>query len=181
MCPDQIPEDVNLLRCTVKKSWSVTKHLILCTSYLIDGIAAAILAFFGITGIWNALSPIAERLWEAITGALFAVPWWCYVIVLGLAAIPVYSALWCMARNLTEEDWQSEKANDFALAVVVAFAFAVVVAFAFAVVVVVVAFAFAALAVYSDRRAFLFIGAYLHYRERIQQDILERARAYPNE
>ena len=164
IAPDEIPQDANLLRCTVKKSWSMTKHLILYVSYIIDGIAAVILAFFGIVGIWQALSPIAEWLWCALTGALFAVPWWCYVIVLGLATIPVYSALWCMARNLTDEDWQSEQAKKFLEDALAALA----------------ALAFAALANPGDCKALLFIGAYLHYRERMRNDILQRARNYPN-
>jgi hypothetical protein len=172
--------DPNILRCAVKKTLSLWGKHILYASYLIDGIAAAILAYFGIVGVWQALSPIAERLWEALTKALFAVPWYVYGIVVILGAYFGYSLLWCMARNLADEDWQSEKAKkiseNIALALALAFALALALAFALAAFAALAALAlalafaaFAALA-FADSgncKAFLFIGAYLYYRERM--------------
>jgi hypothetical protein len=168
----------NIFRCAVKKTTSLWSRHILYVSYVIDGLAAAILAFYGIVGIWQALSPIAERLWEIVTGAIISVPWWAYVIIGIIGAYFGYSLLWCMARNLTDEDWQSEKAkkfgSDLALALALAlFALALAASalalFALALAASALALAASALFALADSncKAVLFIGAYLHYRERM--------------
>ena len=104
---NEIP-DPNLLRCAIKKTTSVVSKHILYASYMIVAIAC-----MGIFGVWQAISPILERLWELFVVAIVSIPWYLY----GIAAIAAiyfgYSLLWCMARNLTDEDWQSEKAKNF--------------------------------------------------------------------
>jgi hypothetical protein len=113
---------------------------------------------------------------------LSSIPWYCYVIVVALAAILIYSLLWCIARNLTDDDWQSGSAKDIseeiklvltllALALALIFApLAFALAFALAPLAFVLAFALAfALFISKDSKAFLFIGAYLHYRKRTQK------------
>jgi hypothetical protein len=65
--------------------------------------------------------------------------------------------------ELTEEDWESNEAEDTAL-FTLTFAFAIVIAFAFAFALFTLTFALA----FIDSKAFLFIGAYLHYRKRVK-------------
>jgi hypothetical protein len=109
------------------------------------------------------------------------------VIVVALAAILIYSLLWCIARNLTEDDWQSGSAKDISeeitlvltllVLTLLALALALAFAFAFALALAPLAFVFAPLAftlafalfISKDSKAFLFIGAYLHYRKRTQK------------
>jgi NADH:ubiquinone oxidoreductase subunit 6 (subunit J) len=113
-----IAEDKSLLKCTVKKSLDVTKKLVLYASYIVDAVAATALALYGAFGIWNVVSDAVCKALLVITGfagsawgLLLAVPWYVYVGVVAVAAIPVYSFLWCVARELTEEDWKYAENN----------------------------------------------------------------------
>ena len=166
--------DKSLLRCTIKKSADVVKKLVMYASYIIVAAAAVASYLYGIVGIWNAIQdPI-----KYAVALLVGIPWYYYAGVVALAAIPVYSLLWCVARELTDEDWNSNKAKDvaFAIAVAGAFAFAIAAAgaFAFAIafaIAVAGAFAFAiAFAIAPDSKVLLFIGAYLHYRKRVKAE-----------
>lgn len=112
--------DKSLLRCTLKKSADVTAKVVLYASYAIVGIAAAVLAIYGILAIADVLfvpvlaAIITAAYWCGIVvgsllGIVSAIPWYVYAGIVVVAAILVYSFLWCIARELTEEDWDLKK------------------------------------------------------------------------
>jgi len=176
-------EDKSLLRCTIKKSADVLKKVVLYGSYIIAAIAivyfGVAIVYFGVTKIWepliNAISTIISFLF-GIPELFWALPLVMKLIILGivsLGVIGVYSLVWCIARDLEKEDWESDSAKDIAfafaaLALALAFAFA---ALAFAALAL-PALAFAALALpalaLAHPKIFLVIGAYLHYRKRMK-------------
>jgi hypothetical protein len=189
---NEIQPNQNLFTCTVKKSWNVTQKYVLYASYAVVGMTAAILACVGAWVLFGALYPALLAIWDCSGLIVFtiwfilpSIPWYCYVIVVALAAILIYSLLWCIARNLTEDDWQSGSAKDISeeitlvltLLVLTLLALALALAFAFALALAPLAFVFAPLAfalafalfISKDSKAFLFIGAYLHYRKRTQK------------
>ena len=151
--PD-IPKDASLLRCAIEKSWSVSKKI----GLWLGGIAIALIACYAI--YLGATSQTASTIWSDFTGFIALIPWELWAVIIGIGAIFGYSLVWCMARNLTGEDWGSKKAKAFAFALAVALSFALAA----------VALALAAFAL-ADSKVFLFIGAYLHYRERIKNQI----------
>jgi len=108
MIEEEIPKDVSLLRCTLKKSEQVFTKVILLVSYAIVALALIGCGYLLFTGV---LIPI-----------IVAIPWYYYVAGIAILAIPVYSFLWCIARELTDEDWESGEAKALAdiVAVVVA-------------------------------------------------------------
>jgi hypothetical protein len=148
--------DKSLLRCTVKKSADVVKKLVMYAAYAIVVITVLVIMFFGAFAVWA----VVEKPLEICVSFLLGIPWYYYVGVVALAAIPVYSLLWCVARELTHEDWKSDEAKNiaFALALTGALALIGVIAFAFALA---LAFAF-------ESKVLLFFGAYLHYRKRVK-------------
>jgi hypothetical protein len=112
MTGDQIPEESSLLHCTVKKSNQVLWKVLKYGMYLAVGILATIFAFYGAVAIYGLVVPGLVCIWQFLTG----VPWYIYLSILGIAAIPVYSLLWCITRDLTEEDWKSNAAENLTLA-----------------------------------------------------------------
>ena len=142
------PNEKDLLRCIVKKTASLLGTHILWASYVIVGILATVLVYFGIIAIWQA---VGERAYEVIVGTMFSVPWWAYVIIGIFGSYLGYSALWCIARNLTAEDWESKEAKRISENIAIAF------------------FALALFALAPQSKAFLFIGAYQHYRKRMRE------------
>ena len=102
----------SLLRCTVKKSSQVLWKVLKYGTYLAIGILAIVFAFYGAFAIYELILPGITSVWQF----LITVPWYVYAGIIGIAAIPVYSALWCIARDLTEEDWESNAADNFAFA-----------------------------------------------------------------
>ena len=157
--------DRSLLKCTIKKSADVLNKVVLYGSYVIAAITAIVIGtaivYFGITKLWESIVNVISAAITTIWAVLSAIPWYVYVGGVAVMAIPVYSLLWCIARDLEKEDWESDSAKDIA-ALALALAFALV-AFAFAL----VAFALAAFAL-ADPKIFLVIGAYLHYRKRMK-------------
>jgi len=161
---DQI-DDKSLLRCTVKKSVHVFERLFVYIAYLIVGCTIGAITYLGVT---NILFPSVAYGVIVAVAFLVSIPWYYYAGAVALLAVPAYSFLWCVARDLTEEDWESNSANNFAVAVAfaaaasafaaaafAAFVFAVASAFAFAFAAaaafaaVSVAFAFAAFAAFA--------------------------------
>ena len=179
--------DKSLLRCTIRKSADVVKKLVKYAAYTIAVVIAGILSIYGAMGIW-AVAEVAEdpiyKSIESITSFLSGIPWYYYAGAIVIAAIPVYSFLWCVARELTEEDWESKEAENFvalafALALfplALAFAFALTLTLALFALAFVALVAFVALALFAltltraDSKAFLFVGAYLHYRKRVKAE-----------
>ena len=149
MIEEEIPKDVSLLRCTVKKSQQVLAKVVLLVSYAI--VALALLGCGLITGVLipnvsPIIAAIIEGIWK-IVAVLLSIPWYYYVASVAILAIPVYSFLWCIARELTEEDWNSKEAKSVAC---------VVAAVAIAVGVV-------------DSKLMRFPGACLHYWRRMRK------------
>jgi len=174
---NEIQPNQNLFTCTVKKSWNVTQKWVLYASYAVVGMTAAILACVGAWVLFGALYPALLAIWDCsglivftIWFILSSIPWYCYVIVVALAAILIYSLLWCIARNLTEDDWQSGSAKDISEEITLVLTLLTLLAFALAPLAFALAFALAfVLFASKDSKAFLFIGAYLHYRKRTQK------------
>jgi hypothetical protein len=168
--------DKSLLRCTIKKSVDVAKKIGKYAAGTALGILAAVLVIYGAIGIWTIAADPAYKYLTAIVSFLFSIPWYYYAGVAAIAAIPVYSFLWCVARELTEEDWESNEAVTLALTALVALALALALAslalaslpLALAFLALALALALASLA--ADTKAFLFIGAYLHYRKRVKAE-----------
>jgi uncharacterized membrane protein len=168
--------DKSLLRCTIKKSVDVAKKIGKYAAGTALGILAAVLVIYGAIGIWTIAADPAYKYLTAIVSFLFSIPWYCYAGIVAIAAIPVYSLLWCVARELTEEDWESNEAAYLALTALVALALALALAslalaslpLALAFLALALALALASLA--TDTKAFLFIGAYLHYRKRVKAE-----------
>jgi hypothetical protein len=176
MIEEEIPKDVSLLRCTLKKSEQVFAKVVLLVSYAIVALALMGCGYLLFTGV---LIPIISP----VVVAILLIPWYYYLAGIAILAIPVYSFLWCIARELTDEDWENGKVKALAVAtvfviaaVVAAIAFAAaavgVVAVATGVVVatfVVVAIVIVAVSIALDSKPMRFPGAYLHYRRRMRE------------
>jgi len=150
--------DRSLLKCTIKKSADVLKKVVLYGLYVIAAITAIVIGtaivYFGITKLWepivNVISVVITAIWSIITvigSILLTIPWYIYIGGMAVLTIPVYSLLWCVARDLEKEDWESDSAKDIALAAIVALDIAAI----------------------TDSKLFLFPGAYLHYRKRMRE------------
>ena len=126
---DQI-DDKSLLRCTVKKSVHVFERLFVYIAYLIVGCTIGAITYLGVT---NILFPSVAYGVIVAVAFLVSIPWYYYAGAVALLAVPAYSFLWCVARDLTEEDWKSNSANNFAVFVVPVFLAFVVSAFVFVV------------------------------------------------
>jgi len=105
----------SLLRCTIKKTTSVLGKHILWASCVIDALAAIVLAYFGVVGIWQVFGPVA-------TSAVLAIPLWIYAFAVIVICYFGYGLVWCVARDLTDEDWQSERAKDISKTLALALA-----------------------------------------------------------
>ena len=108
----EIEKDALLLRCTLKKSWSVLGKVLKYGACLTVMALAGIFAVYGAISICELIVPGTTNAWQF----LITVPWYVYVGIVVIAAIPVYSMLWCIARDLTEEDWESNAAEIFVIA-----------------------------------------------------------------
>jgi hypothetical protein len=170
--------DKSLLRCTIKKSVDVAKKIGKYAAGTALGILAAVLVIYGAIGIWTIAADPAYKYLTAIVSFLFSIPWYCYAGIVAITAIPVYSLLWCVARELTEEDWESNEAAYLTLASLpLALAFLALTLASLTLASLPLALAFLALALAlalaslaTDTKAFLFIGAYLHYRKRVKAE-----------
>ena len=178
-------EDKSLLKCTIKKSVDVLKKVVLYGLY--SAVTIILITAIAAVGylIWLGFnSSLATIIYSSIISLLVSIPWYVYVGVIALLAIPVYSLVWCIARELQDEDWKSDAATTFAFAfALAAFALSAVAAFAFALAVfaffalpAVAAFALSALAAFAlsapatdvDSKVFLLPGAYMNYRKRMK-------------
>jgi len=161
----EIPKNASLLQCTFKKSQHVFKKVI---KYVIYLFVAGIIAYAGYLGLPVIIPVIIQTISTAIGivwGIVGLVPWYVYAGIGVIAAIPLYSFLWCIARELTDEDWESETAKKIAVFAVLALPLTVLALFALAVFAVLALFA---LAVFPHK-SMLFIGAVWHYWKRTQK------------
>jgi hypothetical protein len=99
-------------------------------AYLIVGYTIGAIAYLGVTDI---LFPVVAYGVMVAVALLVSIPWYYYAGAVALLVVPAYSFLWCVARDLTEEDWKSNSANNFAVFVVATFIAFVVSAFVFVV------------------------------------------------
>ena len=198
------PKVRDLLKCTLKKSKSVLAKVVLLAAYGVVGLTVAAIAGYALFIALTIGAPIASDCAGVLSGvlgsiilAIVSIPWYYYAIVIAVLAIPGYSLIWCMARELTEEDWESDTAENiapaisFALAialslVLTALALALAFAPALAIALSLPALALATLAfalslalslalALAEKPSiwyhiFRFPGAYLHYRKRIRSE-----------
>lgn len=123
----------SILRCTIKKSWQVTKKwtfyafssvitiLAIYCSVLIfnalwaQGVAVVNILYKQLLEEWKNLNEVISGIVSYISNATSWMPWWGFAgigfIITSMALIVTYSYLWCLARNLTEEDWESPSAH----------------------------------------------------------------------
>jgi hypothetical protein len=111
--------DPNIWVCAWKKTGSVLSKHILYAAYIIVGLTILAAIYFGITWI---VIPV-------VVAAVTAIPWPVYLVV----GVPViyygYGVLWCIARDLTDGDWQSDPAQLSALGVCVSCFLVAIIAF----------------------------------------------------
>lgn len=110
-------DNASLLQCTMKKSKQVLWEVLKYGVYLVAGVLAITFCIYGVIALYELILPVSAIFLLNITLVwqfLVAVPWYVYAGIMGVAAIPVYSLLWCIARDLTEEDWKSDTAKGFA-------------------------------------------------------------------
>jgi hypothetical protein len=184
--------DPSLLRCTVKKSIQVIKKLSL---YVVALAALAIIGYgiyLGLPTLTKIAGMVVDVLVSIVT-VLVSIPWYFYAGAVAIAAIPVYSFVWCITRELMDEDWNSNTAETVAFALAfalaafaLAFALAAFALAAIALALAAIALALAAIAAFAvafaafavDTKPLLFIGAYLHYRKRMKNLKIKRGENY---
>ena len=183
-------EDKSLLKCTIKKSVDVLEKVLVFGLGFVVGVAALWIACFIISDavtrkpLVNLVSDTISVIWLILTSLgtiLLAIPWYVYVGVIFIVSIMTYSFLWCIARELTDEDWKSDEAEAYAGFVFISFvtlstfsaffsctqlpnsdAFTFVFGFA-------LIFAFIATISIFVIKVYSFPGAYLHYRKRMKE------------
>jgi len=152
MIEEEIPKDVSLLRCTVKKSQQVFAKIVLLVSYAIVALAFLGCGYLLFTGV---LIPIISPVVTAIVVGVLMIPWYYYAGSVIILAIPVYSFLWCIARELTDEDWNSREAENIAAFATIALA--------------TIALAVVVAAADTNNKLMPFPGAVLHYWRRMRK------------
>ena len=112
--------DKSLLKCTIKKSVDVFKKVVIYGLYsaviiiLITAIAAVgYLIWLGFN------SSLATIIYSSIISLLISIPWYVYVGVIAILAIPVYSLLWCIARVHKMYDWYCDHIVEIARVVLI--------------------------------------------------------------
>jgi hypothetical protein len=189
-------ESNGLLKCTIKKSISVAKKVAL----IVGGIVLCVALIYAICliistahdDILSGFSKISDFA-SVLYGYVSLIPWWVYAGVVAILVILVYSFMWCVFREVTEDDWSGGTSSITVIIPVIisilsgAFCGFVIGiwcdadAFAYPMIIGVAA-VFLLFSFLLPERSFTFIGAYLHYRNRIRtESILQKAREYPNE
>lgn len=111
--------DKSLLMCTIKKSVSILVKTIKYGSYLVVGLTAAILSGYGLVAVYEVIAPAITAVIGQIVTIFSGLAWYYQIVAVGIVvvipAIVVYSFSWCVARELTGDDWKSESANNSAL------------------------------------------------------------------
>ena len=175
---EELLNEPSLLRCTLKKSRAVSKKIGLWLGGIAVGLITCYCVYLGVTS--SAAANFTGWCISAagtIAGVMLLVPWELWAIVIGVVSILVYSLVWCMARNLTDEDWESKIAKNVELATLSALTFIALFNLTFIALGVfsiltftVLTFALAALTLaLTKSKAGCVIGAYLHYRKRIKE------------
>ncbi len=121
MTETNIQTEKSLMKCWLKKTVSVSAKVVLFLAYIIDGIAAGVVALYGAFGLATILADplnsgyrILSSGFQVVVAAICSIPWYVYAGILTVAAIPVYSFIWCIVKELTEEDWNSIESKHIA-------------------------------------------------------------------
>ncbi len=104
---DEKPK-TSILVCTLKKSVSVTKHIAKPVIGLLLCCALVLVTSWYWDQIFSVITVVFTQLWEITKNIMFqmvAVPFWVWGIVLAVFGIVGYSYAWCVAREITEEEW----------------------------------------------------------------------------
>jgi uncharacterized membrane protein len=186
---DELKSEPSLMRCWLKKSYSVSVKVGMYLGGFAVAAIAAYAVWLGVTSqkaaeIWTTFTHWYGSASAILSNFIGSVPWPVWAILAIVGTIVGYSGAWCLARRFTDEDWQSDEAKTvlaafvlaaFVLAAFAAFVLAVLAAFVLAAL---AAFVLAALAAFvladsdpSSSAYFVgrFLGAYLHYKKRIKE------------
>ena len=175
-------EDKSLLKCTIKKSVDVLKKVVLYGLY--SAVTIILITAIAAVGylIWLGFnSSLATIIYSSIISLLVSIPWYVYVGVIALLAIPVYSLVWCIARELTEEDWESGEAATVSIISAIAITLGIIGIIIIGIIIaisdtktnapaILIGLLIILLGVFllEGPKILLFPGAYLHYRKRMK-------------
>lgn len=115
-------EEKSMLRCTVRKFVSVTHKALKWGS--ITGVFILVIGAMGwigwsirdqISAGWQTFVSVCAGAVGLILGPIAAVPWYAWVVLAIPCAMLGYSFLWCVARELRDEDWKSDIAANVAV------------------------------------------------------------------
>lgn len=180
-------DDKSLLRCTIVKSLHTTERLVVYVAWMV--VSSAIVGCIGCIGYLGIPKLVGSIgiVHSVVATILSSIPIWVY----GAASIPIVivlcSFLWCVARNLTVCDWDSDEADSSAAIAAIATAIATAIAAAaaaaaFATAIATAAFATAIVAIAAaafaaadyngttPQKIVRFVGACLHYCRRIKSE-----------
>jgi len=92
----EITKDASLLRCAIKKSWSVSKKIGLWLGGIAVALVACYVIYLGATSqtaatVWANFTGWCSSAAGIITGFIALVPWELWVVLLGITAIFGYS------------------------------------------------------------------------------------------
>ena len=118
--------DKSVLKCTIKKSVDVFRKVARYGLYfIIAGIIGAICLAIAITisaGLYSFMDGVVKLFNITISNVLSligSIPWYVYVGVIAILAIPVYSLLWCIARVHKMYDWYCDHIVEIAMVVLI--------------------------------------------------------------
>ena len=107
-----------LMHCTIKKSMSVTKKIIIFGAKLSIVLAGIWIIWHGVTSPTFISKVSAALTWvinninilsTILIAILTAIPWYIYVTIGIPITIVLYSYFWCVARTLNKSDWKVVK------------------------------------------------------------------------
>jgi len=107
----QDDENKSLLRCTIKKSVTVSRKVLKYGSCI-----GACLFIIGVIGgwLWSVKDYVYDRfteLSELCSDMIVAIPWYLWVIISVPVIIIGYSYAWCISREFRRSDWESGTAT----------------------------------------------------------------------
>jgi hypothetical protein len=169
--------DPNIFRCAAKKTLSIIPKHIFYASCIVDAIAAIAILYIAATLV---LIPIGVTIVAAFAALLASIAWYWYALAVIPSVYYGYGLVWCIARELTDEDWKSDTAENvsavLALVLGLVLGLVLVLGLAMALVlglvlgpVLVLGLVLGRACLGLEYRPLLFLGAYLHYRRRTRK------------
>jgi len=120
----EIPIDAPLYRCVYKKSKSVARNILkgawdflrsitnpilycIAEGCIISGIIIGIVLFveYILIPFGNIVYIPVANIIGYVLSVIATIPWFVWVILIMILAIPLYSLFWCLTRNMIPEDW----------------------------------------------------------------------------